>query len=467
MFIVNALLLIEWLKIFLNTPGFKKGFVWASLIFWALGSYTYAQSISAVTTFADAQIDDQDDMCVWVHPDPSQSLIITSDKAVNKLFVYDLSGNTLQRIAVSGKPGNIDVRYNFPLNGQKVDIVAYNDRDATEIVIYSVDAASRQLQFLGRIDAGGWPGELYGFCLYHSIATGKYYAFGAGTGGQLRQWELVDDGSGGITGIERRTWDNFSQTEGLVADDENGWLFAANEVRGVYRYDAEPTNNNPTGLLIAKTGENGLVEDVEGITIYYAANGEGYLLVSSQGNDKFNVYERKPPHAFVKQFSVSGAGSTDGIDVANLNFGSRFPDGLFVLHNGNGSIHPVLGCDYADLGLAIDTDYWNPRQTTPSAVGEQPLIPEAATLHQNYPNPFNPSTVIGYQLQRAGEVKLSIYNLLGQEVATLVNGYQAAGSHEVSWDALRPNGDALPGGIYFAQLQAEGVVHTIKMTLIK
>ena len=100
-------------------------------------------------------------------------------------------------------------------------------------------------------------------------------------------------------------------------------------------------------------------------------------------------------------------------------------------------------------------------------MGEQPLIPEAATLHQNYPNPFNPSTVIGYQLQRAGEVKLSIYNLLGQEVATLVNGYQAAGSHEVSWDALRPNGDALPGGIYFAQLQAEGVVHTIKMTLIK
>ena len=465
MFVINVFLLMEWLKTVSDKPWIKKCLICLFWIFFAMGSYTYAQNISAVTTYFDAQIDDQDDMCLWVHPNPSQSLIITSDKAIKKLFVYDLSGNTLQRISVSGKPGNIDVRYNFPLNGQKVDIVAYNDRDATDIVLYTVNPASRQLQFLGRFDAGNWPGELYGFCLYQSIATGKYYAFGAGTSGQLRQWELVEDSNSGITGIERRTWDNFSQTEGLVADDENGWLFAANEVRGIYRYDAESTNN--TGVLIAKTGENGLVADVEGVAIYYAANGEGYLLVSSQGNDKFNVYERKPPHQFVKQFSVSGAGSTDGIDVANLNFGSQFPNGLFLLHNGNGSKHPVLGCDYANLGILIDTTYWNPRQSTPSAVEDRPILPEVGTLYQNFPNPFNPSTVIGYQLQRAANVKLSIYNLLGQEVATLVNGFQTAGLHEFTWEATRENGNALPGGIYFAQLKAENIVRTVKMTLLK
>jgi flagellar hook assembly protein FlgD len=54
---------------------------------------------------------------------------------------------------------------------------------------------------------------------------------------------------------------------------------------------------------------------------------------------------------------------------------------------------------------------------------------------QNYPNPFNPKTAIGYQLSAVSTVELSIYNLLGQKVATLVSGKQAAGQHQIEWDA--------------------------------
>lgn len=83
-------------------------------------------------------------------------------------------------------------------------------------------------------------------------------------------------------------------------------------------------------------------------------------------------------------------------------------------------------------------------------------------LEQNFPNPFNPSTSIKYSLQRAGFVHLAVYNLLGQEVALLVDGVQAAGTHEVEL----ANGD-LPSGIYFYRLQAPGVFETKKMVVTR
>ena len=67
---------------------------------------------------------------------------------------------------------------------------------------------------------------------------------------------------------------------------------------------------------------------------------------------------------------------------------------------------------------------------------------------QNYPNPFNPSTVIGYQVPVNRSVTLKIYNLLGQEVATLVNGTQSAGSYSVVWNASQ-----FASGVYFYKMQ--------------
>ena len=306
---------------------------------------------------------DQDDMCIWIHPtDPSLSTIITSDKSAYKLFVYDLSGNVIQTISVPGKPGNIDIRYNFFLNGQQIDIVGYNDRDNKEIVIYKVNSVTRQLSLVNSFDAGTWPDEIYGFCLYLSYNSNKYYAFASGKSGQIRQWELVDNGDGTIGGDVKRTWINGSndQTEGLVADDETAIFYAASEIAGVYKYNAEPIDQNPTGQLIILEGYNGLTQDVEGITLYYAADGNGYLMVSSQGSDNFKVYDRKDPYNFIKTFTVNGANHSDGIDVINIDLGLLFPQGIFLCHDGSAS---VLVSDYSDLNLMTDTDYWNPRIT--------------------------------------------------------------------------------------------------------
>ena len=88
--------------------------------------------------------------------------------------------------------------------------------------------------------------------------------------------------------------------------------------------------------------------------------------------------------------------------------------------------------------------------------------PNEFTLSQNYPNPFNPVTVINYQLPEAGNVKLSIYDDLGQEVNVLVNGVQNAGNHKIEWDA-----SAFPSGVYFYRIDAGAFVSTKKMILIK
>ncbi len=84
------------------------------------------------------------------------------------------------------------------------------------------------------------------------------------------------------------------------------------------------------------------------------------------------------------------------------------------------------------------------------------------TLSQNYPNPFNPVTVINYQLPSAGNVKIGIYDALGQNVSVLINQYQSAGNYEVTWNA-----EAYPSGAYFYRMESGSFVSNKKMILVK
>lgn len=89
-------------------------------------------------------------------------------------------------------------------------------------------------------------------------------------------------------------------------------------------------------------------------------------------------------------------------------------------------------------------------------------IPEGYSLSQNYPNPFNPSTVINYSIPNSNKVSLKIFDLLGREVATLVNQYQTAGTYKVSFD-----GGNLSSGIYLYKLETNGITKSKSMVLLK
>jgi flagellar hook assembly protein FlgD len=83
-------------------------------------------------------------------------------------------------------------------------------------------------------------------------------------------------------------------------------------------------------------------------------------------------------------------------------------------------------------------------------------LPREFSLIQNYPNPFNPSTTIEFSLPEVSDVKVVIYNMLGQEVITLVDEQRSAGYHSVIWNANDSNGMKLSSGIYFYELKASG-----------
>lgn len=89
-------------------------------------------------------------------------------------------------------------------------------------------------------------------------------------------------------------------------------------------------------------------------------------------------------------------------------------------------------------------------------------IPERTTLQQNYPNPFNPSTKIEFALPTSGHAKLVVYDVLGREVATLVNEHLLAGNHEATFAT-----EGLTSGVYFYVLQVAGTTITRKMLLMK
>jgi len=96
-----------------------------------------------------------------------------------------------------------------------------------------------------------------------------------------------------------------------------------------------------------------------------------------------------------------------------------------------------------------------------NGVNGQNLLPNSFALEQNYPNPFNPSTTINFTLGKASNVKLTVYNLLGQRVATLVDGRMNAGTQSVVFDASR-----FASGVYFYRLDAGSNFNSVKKMLL-
>ena len=94
-------------------------------------------------------------------------------------------------------------------------------------------------------------------------------------------------------------------------------------------------------------------------------------------------------------------------------------------------------------------------------------IPDEFAIHQNYPNPFNPVTTLRYDLPEQGHVRITIYDMLGRDVKTLINGYQDPGYKSINWDATNDYGKPVSAGMYLYQIQAGEYMQTKKMVYLK
>ncbi|MDP8320724.1 MAG: T9SS type A sorting domain-containing protein, partial [Candidatus Stygibacter australis] len=125
-----------------------------------------------------------------------------------------------------------------------------------------------------------------------------------------------------------------------------------------------------------------------------------------------------------------------------------------------------------DYELVVSSDNWEtvivPIAIRPSEGGNAGNeIPEATRLRQNYPNPFNPETSIIYELAKAGNVTLEVYNIKGQMVRRLVNRFKAAGSFKVVWDGRDEDDQVVSSGVYIYRLKTEREIYSRRMLLLK
>ena len=144
-----------------------------------------------------------------------------------------------------------------------------------------------------------------------------------------------------------------------------------------------------------------------------------------------------------KIFTVRPIGDVNGDGVPDIIAGQQF------LNNTGGKLFVISGGTVGSSGIGDDNDA---------------IIPENHLLLSNYPNPFNARTIISYDLPKSADVKVELFNLLGQRVDVLYEGRQEAGRHNVSYDM---GNSKLSSGVYYCRLSAGGDASTIKMTILK
>ena len=157
---------------------------------------------------------------------------------------------------------------------------------------------------------------------------------------------------------------------------------------------------------------------------------------------------------------------TSTVPLTGLDIVSNISSGPYSLYSNQSLIFYTAimgGNDYNDIhqNMLTSKNVFNSSITDILELKNN-FIPKEYLLSQNYPNPFNPSTTIKYSIPNASKAIIKIYDVLGNEIETLVNEYKPAGTYELNWYAAN-----LPSGVYFYRLQAGSFVETKKMILIK
>lgn len=235
--------------------------------------------------------------------------------------------------------------------------------------------------------------------------------------------EIVPDSPVGVDPIDLLRV-NFNQWKANLFNTVDPFLS-----RAEFDVDSLPADSNSQAVLTITPKNNSDTLLASGLEILLTHNGNGaFSPVTDLGNGTYIATVTAP--------------ATPGVDTV--------------------SIQTINGQDTIALAVRPVIHY-----LTTTGIGENPgahsRIANRFILFQNYPNPFNPNTVIAYKLLKTGEVRLTIFNQLGQNIKMLVNRVQEAGEYYVQWDGRDSNNEVASSGVYFYQLQVDSHTSTRKM----
>jgi 3-phytase len=293
-------------------------------------------SVSAkIETQPVATVEDAaDDPAIWRNAaNPAQSLIIGTDKRAG-IHVYDLQGRQVS-FTPSPRLNNVDVR---DVGGSIGVLVAASDRQdlaQAQMALFRLDTAARKLLPLVTLPVGA--GEAYGMCLWQRTRDRALFGFVVLKDGRIDQ-VAIDTSGAVLSGKVVRSMKLGTQSEGCVVDDRTGILYVAEEDVGLWKFDAAPDGSTvPTA--IAKADGKEIVMDAEGVALAPSGTDGGYVIVSSQGDNAYTVY-KLPEANYMGRFRINDGAldsvqETDGIELMLGDFGADFPNGLFVVQDGD------------------------------------------------------------------------------------------------------------------------------------
>ena len=157
---------------------------------------------------------------------------------------------------------------------------------------------------------------------------------------------------------------------------------------------------------------------------------------------------------------IEGGSSFDSEDIFFnwFNTGLSYPSYVFIDHTM--TVRHMI--NNADFSVTLANQWIEEMLGNLDVKYDEVKLPAVFSLHGNYPNPFNASTTIQYELKENSAITLSIFNIHGKEIDTIVDDYQQAGEHSIAW-----NGQYVPSGIYFIRLSSGKIVQTRKAVLLK
>lgn len=278
--------------------------------------------------------DAADDCAFWIHPtDSNRSLIVGTDKKAG-LLLYSLDGKQLSEHKV-GLINNIDIRENVYFDSSPIQLLVGSDRGLNSIALFTIEefALLPRIVSLGSIPLPYVP---YGICVGRT-ENGETSIFVTTKEGFVDQW-MLNSKSKPIDGRKVARWQLSGKTEGCVVDTVENQLYVSEEALGLWKIGLNEKAGGP--VLVDEVFPKGhLVADVEGVAIYRGLNSKSYLVVSSQGDNSFHVYNLAD-QTWLGSLEI-GAGDyidevtdTDGIEILSAGLIEKFPNGLLLAQDG-------------------------------------------------------------------------------------------------------------------------------------